>query len=327
MTGTQHSFAVAQSFEVLPATLGVHLAPGVGQDPLGDLPSGPQPAIRGRTLQGLFQLDLSLSGEQEAAAGIRMPTVAESLRSALIVAMGEGADPRQAVAGELLDLFGRLSLRHEPDDLPMASLHRVFGLAVTCLDFFEAQMRLDGDWLFHNISIPQELISFGSMAPFVKNAFTRSYRTSIAAIRRINARALVIGVAPEVLPDPLPEGVFALPFAPFSQVYPRCIAVIHHGGPYTVAEALRAGVPSLVVPWGIDQFFTAAQVERLGVGLWRQHRFYTVERAARALSTLIQGVRYKERVQAIAAQIAQEDGVATLCEAIEAILGYPAYPT
>ncbi len=173
---------------------------------------------------------------------------------------------------------------------------------------------------FLNSTEPVIAASFGSMSPFVKDAFTRLYSTSIAAIQRIGARALIIGAAPEMLPDPLPDGVFAVPFAPFSQVYPRCAAVIHHGGPYTVAEALRAGVPSLVIPWGIDQFFTAAQVERLGIGLWRHHRFYTQERAVRALSILTRQARYKAQVQAIAAQIAQEDGVATLCEAIEVIL-------
>ncbi len=173
---------------------------------------------------------------------------------------------------------------------------------------------------FLNSSEPVIAVSFGSIAPFVKDAFARLYNTSIAAIRRMGAYALVIGATPEILPDPLPDGVFAIPFAPFSQVYPRCVAVIHHGGPYTVAEALRAGIPSLVVPWGIDQFFTAAQVKRLGVGEWRQQRFFTAARGARALYILTHEPHYKRRAQAIAAQLAQEDGVATLCKAIEVIL-------
>jgi len=176
---------------------------------------------------------------------------------------------------------------------------------------------------FLNSAEPVIVVSFGSMAPFVKDAFTRLYNTSIAAIRRTGARTLVIGATPQTLPDPLPEGIFAVPFAPFSQVYPRCAAVIHHGGPYTVAEALRVGVPSFVVPWGIDQFFTAAQVKRLGIGEWRQQRFYTVARGARILHSLMHEPRYKRRAQAIAAQLAKEDGVATLCEAIEAVLHHP----
>jgi UDP:flavonoid glycosyltransferase YjiC (YdhE family) len=116
----------------------------------------------------------------------------------------------------------------------------------------------------------------------------------------------------------LPEDVLSLPFAPFSQIYPRCRAVIHHGGIGTTAQALRAGVPALVVPWAFDQFFTAAQVEQIGAGSWLWHRGYTRERVARTLHALLMsGSPSAERARAIGARIAQEDGVATLCEALE----------
>jgi rhamnosyltransferase subunit B len=123
-----------------------------------------------------------------------------------------------------------------------------------------------------------------------------------------------------VLPDPLLEGVYALPFAPFSQVYPRCAAVIHHGGNYTAGEALRAGIPALVVPWGIDLFFSAAQVKRIGAGLWVHTLFYTPKVAERMLRTVLEEPCYRAEAQAAATHITQEDGVATLCGAIEAIL-------
>lgn len=173
---------------------------------------------------------------------------------------------------------------------------------------------------FLNDKSPVIAVSFGSMAPSVKDAFTRLYRTSIDAIGRIGARTLVIGAAPGVLPDPLPEGVYALPFAPFSQVYPRCAAVIHHGGNYTAGEALRAGIPALVVPWGIDLFFSASQVKRIGAGLWVHPRFYTPKVGERMLRTLLVEPHYRAEAQAAATHIAQEDGTATLCSAIEAIL-------
>jgi UDP:flavonoid glycosyltransferase YjiC (YdhE family) len=173
---------------------------------------------------------------------------------------------------------------------------------------------------FLDSSEPVIAVSFGSIAPFVKDVFARLYSTSIAAIRRLGARALVIGATTEILPEPAPDGVYAVPFAPFSQVYPRCAVVIHHGGPYTVAEALRAGIPSLVIPWGIDQFFTAAQVKRLGVGEWVHQRFYTAAGGARTLHRLLNENSYKSRTQTIASQLTHEDGVVTLCEAIEGLL-------
>ena len=43
-------------------------------------------------------------------------------------------------------------------------------------------------------------------------------------------------------------------FAPFGWVFPRAGLIIHHGGLNTTGEALRAGVPSLVIPHAYDQF-------------------------------------------------------------------------
>lgn len=175
---------------------------------------------------------------------------------------------------------------------------------------------------FLRSSEPVVAVSSGSMALIVRDEFTRFYRTSIAAIRSLGLRALVIGAAPGILPDPLPKGVFALPFAPFSEVYPRCTAVIHHGGSSTTAEGLRAGIPALILPWGIDQFVNAAQVNCIGAGLRMHRRSYTPASAARALSDLVYGEYSKARTQTIAAQIAKENGVETLCDALEAVLDY-----
>ncbi len=165
-------------------------------------------------------------------------------------------------------------------------------------------------------------VSFGSMAPFVGDAFVDLYRTSIFAILRSGARALVIGATPEALPDPLPPEVYTLPFAPFSLIYPRCSVVIHHGGVYTAATALRAGVPALIVPWGFDQFFTANQVQRLGAGRWIDHHSYTLERAVQALSSLLHQQCFHRQAQSLAHKLAQEDGVATLCTKIEQTLSH-----
>ncbi len=166
-------------------------------------------------------------------------------------------------------------------------------------------------------------VSSGSMAPWVKDAFTHFYRNSIAAIRRVGARALVVGAAPEVLAERLPEGMLSVPFAPFAQVYPRCSAVIHHGGIGTTAQGLRAGVPALVVPWGFDQFFNGAQIERLGTGRWMGRRYYTVERATEAIRSLLGESGYRRRAQAIAAELRREDGLGALCKEVEELTYRP----
>jgi UDP:flavonoid glycosyltransferase YjiC (YdhE family) len=147
------------------------------------------------------------------------------------------------------------------------------------------------------------------------------FQAGIAAIRQAGARALVIGAPADTLPDPLPDDILALPFAPFSQVYPRCAAVIHHGGIGTLAQSLRAGVPALVVPWGVDQFFAGAQLARVGAGRWVRRPAFTADRGARDLAALLEDPGYRKRAQAIAAQIAAEDGVSAFADLLEKLLG------
>jgi UDP:flavonoid glycosyltransferase YjiC (YdhE family) len=54
--------------------------------------------------------------------------------------------------------------------------------------------------------------------------------------------------------------------APFSKVFPRCAAVVHHGGIGTCAQGFAAGVPQLVMPMAHDQPDNAQRLKRLGVG-------------------------------------------------------------
>lgn len=167
---------------------------------------------------------------------------------------------------------------------------------------------------------PVVALSSGSMSDRVGDAFNPMFQAGIAAIRQAGARALVIGAPTGALPDPLPDDILALPFAPFSQVYPRCAAVIHHGGIGTLAQSLRAGVPALVVPWGVDQFFAGAQLARVGAGRWVRRPAFTAERGARELAALLEDPNYRKRAQTIAAQIAAEDGVAAFADLLEKLL-------
>lgn len=53
---------------------------------------------------------------------------------------------------------------------------------------------------------------------------------------------------------------------PHTWLFPRMRAVVHHGGAGTTAAALRAGVPSVTVPLGLDQPFWARRVYAVGAG-------------------------------------------------------------
>jgi rhamnosyltransferase subunit B len=167
---------------------------------------------------------------------------------------------------------------------------------------------------------PVVAVTAGSVAPEERTLFASYYQTSIESILACGARALVINAPENIAFSERRDEVLQLPFVPFSEVFPACAAVIHHGGIGTIAQCLRAGVPSLVVPGGVDQPFNAAQVVQRKAGLWIPRKHYTTRRAEHALKALLSTPIYGKRAREIQAQILQEDGVATLCTAVEQVL-------
>ena len=89
---------------------------------------------------------------------------------------------------------------------------------------------------------------------------------SLEAARRLGRRAVLLTPHREQVPATLPADVLWLPYVPLRALLPRVAALVHHGGIGTTAEALRAGVPQVIVPLAYDQFDNAARVEALAAG-------------------------------------------------------------
>ena len=53
---------------------------------------------------------------------------------------------------------------------------------------------------------------------------------------------------------------------PLRWLFPRVAAVVHHGGAGTTSAGLRAGVPSIIVPFFADQPYWGQRIAELGVG-------------------------------------------------------------
>jgi sterol 3beta-glucosyltransferase len=88
----------------------------------------------------------------------------------------------------------------------------------------------------------------------------------LEGLRRAGVRAIVQGWD-AVLPDlTLPETVYPAGSLPHAWLFDQVSAVIHHGGFGTTAAVLRSGVPGIVVPHIIDQFYWGQRVFELGVG-------------------------------------------------------------
>ena len=166
---------------------------------------------------------------------------------------------------------------------------------------------------------PPIVFTLGSSAVLDAGDF---YLQSLRAAERLGRRALLlIGRDPRNRPaEPLPPSALAVEYAPHGAVFRRAAAVVHQGGIGTTAQALRAGVPMLFLPYGFDQPDNAARVARLGIARIIPRGRYRVERVARDLGALLADATVLQRAEAVGRRVDAEEGVATACDIIESWL-------
>ncbi|MBV8818792.1 MAG: hypothetical protein JO022_10585 [Acidobacteriaceae bacterium] len=145
------------------------------------------------------------------------------------------------------------------------------------------------------------------------------YEESARAVRRIGCRAIFLG-APRNAANDMNRGILMLPYAPHDRYFRAASAVVHCGGIGTTARVLRAGRPSLVVPWGYDQPDNAARLTRMGVARTVGRKWYTGRTAARQLGCLLGSQSYRCKCERLAVQIQSEDGVEAASTVIESCL-------
>jgi rhamnosyltransferase subunit B len=145
------------------------------------------------------------------------------------------------------------------------------------------------------------------------------FRESVDAATRLGQRAVFLaGQHAPSLQEGLPLEMLATDYAPHAAIFLRASCIVHQGGIGTTAEGLRAGKPTLIVPFAHDQFDNAFRARRLGVSRTLFRDRYQAGRVARELMTLTDlDVRF--RAESIGEQIRQEDGASAAAEAIAAI--------
>jgi UDP:flavonoid glycosyltransferase YjiC (YdhE family) len=120
--------------------------------------------------------------------------------------------------------------------------------------------------------------------------------------------------------ETLPDTIAAFDYAPYGEVLPRARAIVHQGGIGTTAQGLRAGIPSLVVPFSHDQFDNAARVARTGAGRALPRSRYNARTAARELRALLEDESYTSRAAEVGRQVRSENGAAAAADALEEVL-------
>lgn len=158
-------------------------------------------------------------------------------------------------------------------------------------------------------------VGFGSMAGRDPD---RLAAETVEALGRAGLRGILATGWGGLRPETLPDTVLSIEHAPHDWLFPKVAAVVHHGGAGTTAAALRAGKPSVVVPFFGDQPFWAARLHALGVAPKPiPPKRLRAGPLAAALARATGDRDMRARAAAIGQQIGSEDGVAKAVVLIE----------
>jgi UDP:flavonoid glycosyltransferase YjiC (YdhE family) len=161
---------------------------------------------------------------------------------------------------------------------------------------------------------PVVYLGFGSM-PTVDRA--RIVRIAIELFERHGARVILHSSHSEELGVELPPGVFSVGDVDHTTLFPRTDLIVHHGGAGTTAAALRSGVPQLIVPHIVDQFFHGRRIAELGAGPAPVPKAkFSAEAVAQALRDRF---KYWGKAQTLRASVKPLGGAKAAAERLEAL--------
>jgi rhamnosyltransferase subunit B len=163
---------------------------------------------------------------------------------------------------------------------------------------------------------PPVVFTLGSAAVLAAGNF---YEVSAQAAMDLGIRAVLLVGSDERNrpPQKLRDTICVAEYAPYSGLFPRAALVVHQGGVGTTAQCLRAGRPMLIMPYSHDQPDNARRMKRLGVARVIQRGDYKPKRVARILAAMMAKPLYAQRAEAVARQLAHEDGVRMACDELE----------
>jgi rhamnosyltransferase subunit B len=176
-----------------------------------------------------------------------------------------------------------------------------------------------------NEELPEELNKFlnAGSPPIIFTAGTamkhadQFFRDCIEACQVLNQRGILLTGHPEQLPAELPQNIQHFAYLPFSKVLPRALALVHHGGIGTTAQAIAAGIPQVIRPMAHDQPDTAARVEKLGIGASLSPKNFNAASLAEKLHSLITSQAVLERCKSYADKIDPDRSLDETCTIIE----------
>ncbi len=162
---------------------------------------------------------------------------------------------------------------------------------------------------------PPVYVGFGSM---VSRDPARLTAMVLEALEQSGQRGIILGGWAGLAEHEIPASVIRVDDVPHDWLFPRVAAVVHHGGVGTTHAGLRAGRPSVIVPFFGDQPFWGDCVYELGAGpapIPQQE--VDARDLAHAIEVATSEAGIIKRANGVGEQIRAEDGVAQAVALVE----------
>lgn len=143
------------------------------------------------------------------------------------------------------------------------------------------------------------------------------FAEAVKALELLGKRGILISRFADTIPANLPAGVRHFSYVPFSQVLHRAAALVYHGGVGTCAQALRAGIPQLVMPMAHDQLDNLSRVRELGTGDGLNPRQFKARKVAATLDRLLHDPAVKRRAEEVAGRFDPAGWMTRTCKLVE----------
>jgi len=154
---------------------------------------------------------------------------------------------------------------------------------------------------------PPIYAGFGSMP---KQDQIRNVATIVEAARLAGQRAVIGKFWDEPSEFSNSDDILFITKYPHLKLFPKMAAVIHHGGAGTTASSAISGVPQIIVPHALDQFYWGHQIHESNLGPKPISRFkLTSKKLAAAIQECMGNKQIRQNAQNAARMIRQQDSL------------------
>ncbi len=165
---------------------------------------------------------------------------------------------------------------------------------------------------------PPVYVGFGSMSD--RHA-AETAEFVVDSLVRLRARAMIATGWGGIEPGALPDEIIEIGSAPHDLLFPRCVAVVHHGGAGSTGASLTAGVPTFAIPFFLDQHFWGRRIAELGAGpLPVRKSDLTRDKFTAAVAQCLYDDQLRDRARRLGAELRTENGLDRAAHAIDSYL-------